>query len=60
MNKTQDNAAIISDGEVEFVTFYVGELLLGADIRNVEEINRHVQVTPVANAPEWVRGVVNL
>ncbi|NLF06724.1 MAG: chemotaxis protein CheW, partial [Pirellulaceae bacterium] len=42
------------------VTFYVGELLLGADIRNVEEINRHVQVTPVANAPEWVRGVVNL
>lgn len=60
MNAILEAAAPIRSGEVEFVTFYVGELLLGAEIRHVEEINRHVQVTPVAHAPAWVQGVVNL
>jgi purine-binding chemotaxis protein CheW len=47
-------------GEVEFVTFYVGNLLIGVDIHNVEEINRQVEVTPVPQAPPHVRGVINL
>ncbi len=47
-------------GEVEFVTFHVGNILIGADIRQVEEINGHVEVTIVPHAPEYVRGVVNL
>ncbi len=46
--------------EVEFATFYVGDLHLGADILQVEEINRHLELTPVPQAPECVRGVINL
>lgn len=46
--------------EHEFVTFYAGDLLIGVDIRQVQEINRHVETTPVPHAPEFVRGVVNL
>ena len=45
---------------MEFVTFYVGNLLIGVDIHNVEEINRQVDVTPVPQAPPHVRGVINL
>jgi len=52
--------SVISAGEVEFVTFYVGDLLIGIDIHNVEEINRQVDVTPVPQAPPHVRGVINL
>lgn len=44
----------------EMVTFYVQDLLLGIPIRQVKEINRNVDVTRVPQAPEFVRGVVNL
>ncbi|MCE5266913.1 MAG: chemotaxis protein CheW [Planctomycetaceae bacterium] len=60
MNATLEAAAPVRSGDVEFVTFCVGDLLLGAEICHVEEINRHVDVTPVAHSPEWVLGVVNL
>jgi len=46
--------------ELQFSTFYVGDLLMGVDIRLVQEINRQVDVTPVPNAPRHVRGVINL
>lgn len=46
--------------ELQFATFYVGDLLLGVDIRLVQEINRQVDITPVPNAPQHVRGVINL
>ena len=46
--------------EVEFATFYVGDLLIGADIHQVDEMNRHVEVTPVPHAPDYVRGVINI
>ena len=46
--------------EQQFATFYVGELLLGVDIRQVQEINRQLDVTDVPQAPKFVRGVINL
>jgi purine-binding chemotaxis protein CheW len=46
--------------DVELVTFYVADLLLGAEIGFVEEINRQTNLTPVPHAPESVRGVMNL
>jgi purine-binding chemotaxis protein CheW len=52
--------SVKSAGEVEFVTFYVGDLLIGVDIHKVEEINRQVEVTPVPQAPPHVSGVINL
>jgi len=61
MNATLEKpGSAVRDGEVEFVTFYVGDLLLGAEIGHVEEINRHIDLTPVAHAPDSVRGVTNL
>jgi purine-binding chemotaxis protein CheW len=59
MSTTTETTAIAT-GEVEFVTFYVGDLLIGADIHCVEEINRLIDVTPAPHAPECVRGVINL
>lgn len=46
--------------EPKFATFYVGETLMGIEIRQVEEINRLLEVTPVPQAPPYVRGVINL
>lgn len=45
---------------LQFSTFYVGDLLLGVDIRLVQEINKQLSITPVPNAPNHVRGVINL
>jgi purine-binding chemotaxis protein CheW len=46
--------------ELQFATFYVGRMLLGVDIRVVQEINRQSEITNVPHAPEYVRGVINL
>jgi purine-binding chemotaxis protein CheW len=47
-------------GDIQIATFHVGELLLGVDIREVQEINRQLEVTRVPKAPGFVRGVINL
>ena len=46
--------------ELQFATFYVGDILLGIDIRHVQEINRQLEVTRVPHASAEVRGVINL
>jgi purine-binding chemotaxis protein CheW len=46
--------------EMELATFYVGDLLLGVDLQQVREINRLLDYTPVPQAPDYVRGVINL
>jgi purine-binding chemotaxis protein CheW len=46
--------------ELQFATFYVGHMLLGVDIKVVQEINRQSEITQVPHAPEYVRGVINL
>lgn len=52
--------AAVRGRELELNTFYVGDLLLGIDIHQVEEINRQLNMTPTPHTPETVRGVVNL
>ncbi len=54
------NASALLDQEQEFITFYLGDLLLGIDIHHVQEINRNVSMTPVPHTPPAVRGVINL
>ena len=48
------------DEELDFVTFYLGDLLLGINIHTVQEINRQLDLTIVPHAPDYVRGTVNL
>jgi purine-binding chemotaxis protein CheW len=57
---TMDPPSSVRQGEVQLVTFYVGDMLLGAEIENVEEINRQIDLTPVAHSHASVCGVTNL
>lgn len=45
---------------VELATFYAGEALCGMDILKIQEINKLLEMTPVPQAPEYVRGILNL
>ncbi len=60
ITETSTSSKRTFDGTREFATFYLGELLLGIDIHRMQEINRHLEVTRVPHAPEYVSGVVNL
>lgn len=46
--------------ELQLATFWLGELLLGIDIRCIRGINRVGTLTLVPEAPAMVAGVVNL
>jgi purine-binding chemotaxis protein CheW len=45
---------------VELTTFYVGDALCGMDILHVQEINKHMDITTVPQAPDCVMGILNL
>lgn len=44
----------------EYLTFSLGEETYGIDILAVKEIRGYESVTKIANAPEFVKGVINL
>lgn len=44
----------------EFLTFRLGDEEYGMDIQRVQEIRRYEPTTRIANAPAFIRGVVNL
>jgi len=44
----------------EFLTFRLGEEEYGIDILKVQEIRSYEQPTRIANAPSFIKGVVNL
>ncbi len=52
--------AISQHAAAGIVTFQVDRHLLGLPIAHVREINRHLDLTPVHRAPEFLRGLVNL
>jgi purine-binding chemotaxis protein CheW len=45
---------------LEVVTFKLGEEEYGIDIQKVQELRGYDAVTRIANAPEYIKGVVNL
>ena len=44
----------------EYLTFTLGHEEYGIEILKVQEIRSYEQVTTIANAPEFIKGVVNL
>jgi purine-binding chemotaxis protein CheW len=44
----------------EYLTFKLGNEEYGIDILKVQEIRGYDQVTPIANAPQFLKGVINL
>jgi len=63
MEKT--SATVVADhAEVEqfleLVSFILGEEEFGVDILKIQEINKMLAITPVPDAPGYVKGVINL
>jgi purine-binding chemotaxis protein CheW len=44
----------------ELITFRLGETLYGIDINKVLGINKILDITPVAQAPDYIKGLLNL
>lgn len=60
ITESERSEQVDAGAELEFATFYIGEMLVGVNIQQVQEINRQLDVTAVPHAAECVRGVVNL
>jgi purine-binding chemotaxis protein CheW len=45
---------------LEFLSFTLGQEEYGIDIQKVQELRGYDAVTRIANAPEYIKGVVNL
>jgi len=57
----QDNAAAAANDQGrEFLAFKLGSEEYGIDILKVQEIRGYEAVTRIANAPEFIKGVINL
>ena len=50
----------VDPGAREFLAFKLGQEEYGIDILKVQEIRGYETVTRIANAPEFIKGVVNL
>jgi purine-binding chemotaxis protein CheW len=49
-----------SSEDIEFATFYVAGALCGINILNIQEINKHFEITKVPQAADYVKGILNL
>ena len=59
-NASASAAAATTHPGGEFLTFRLGAEEYGIDILRVQEIRSYEQPTRIANAPEFIKGVVNL
>jgi purine-binding chemotaxis protein CheW len=59
-HKQQQQEQISTAGRLEVVTFKLGEEEYGIDIQKVQELRGYDAVTRIANAPDYIKGVVNL
>ncbi len=57
---TGSNAAQVAQSGGEYLTFTLGREEYGIEILKVQEIRGYEAVTKIANAPEYIKGVVNL
>jgi purine-binding chemotaxis protein CheW len=59
-HKQRQQEQISTAGRLEVVTFKLGEEEYGIDIQKVQELRGYDAVTRIANAPDYIKGVVNL
>ncbi len=57
---TESSGSITSHMANEFLTFRLGGEEYGIEILKVQEIRGYDSITQIANAPEFIKGVVNL
>lgn len=49
-----------SSNEIEFSTFFVGGAHCGINILNIQEINKHFEITRVPQSSDYIEGILNL
>lgn len=54
------NVAVAASVAQEYLTFILGDEEYGIDILRVQEIRGYDAVTAIANAPNFIKGVINL
>ncbi len=59
INETQDKSQSDTD-TMEFLTFVLGKENYALDIMTVKEIRGYEAVPAIANAPDFIKGVINL
>lgn len=59
MNSNVDQAHLHGESK-EFLSFFLGEEHYALDIMTVKEIRGYEAVTKIANAPNFIKGVINL
>lgn len=59
INQTQEKSQTES-AMMEFLTFVLGDENYALDIMTVKEIRGYEAVTKIANAPDFIKGVINL
>lgn len=60
MNQTHEDGGKVAGGPREYLTFRLDQEEYGIDILKVQEIRGYEQPTRIANAPAFIKGVVNL
>lgn len=55
-----NESSTVGAGGVLLCTFWLDELFFGVDVRDVQEILRDADVTPIPHAPPSVAGLINL
>jgi purine-binding chemotaxis protein CheW len=60
MNAPINSTPAVVPGPLEFLAFHLGGEEYGIDIQKVAEIRGYEAVTQIANAPDFIKGVVNL
>ncbi|ADI73762.1 CheW protein [Methanohalobium evestigatum Z-7303] len=60
MEYEQENGAGTEDKNLQLVAFNLGDEEFGVDIMQVQEIIRMQEVTRIPQAPDFVKGVINI
>lgn len=60
MNVAENGAEVVAASAREYLTFRLGQEEYGIDILKVQEIRGYEPPTRIANAPDFIKGVVNL
>ena len=56
----KENTKEVSSQDLEFSTFYVGGAICGINILNIQEINKHSEITKVPQSADYIEGILNL
>ncbi len=60
MSQMMEEGSRVASGPREYLTFRLDQEEYGIDILKVQEIRGYEKPTRIANAPEFIKGVVNL